>query len=81
MNSPSSIPNSRPAHRPLSAPALAARRAGEPARHPLDEPQVGPDNVELLDREAVVGQPVDRPLGGFVVVEARDGVPRRADRI
>jgi hypothetical protein len=54
---------------------------GEPARHPFHEPQAGADNVELLDREAVVGEPVDRPLGGFVVVEARDGVPRGTDRI
>ena len=27
---------------------------GEPARHPFDEPQVGSDNVQFLDREAVV---------------------------
>ena len=81
MNSPISIPNSRPAHRPLRAPALAARPRVEPARHPFHEPQLGSDNVEVLDREAVVGEPVDRPLGGFVVVEARDGVPRSADRI
>ena len=81
MNSPISIPNSRPAHRPLQGARARGAAPRQPARHPFHEPQLGSDNVEVLDREAVVGEPVDRLLGGFVVVEARHGVPRSADRI
>src|SRR6185437_15588437 len=54
---------------------------GQPPGHPLHQLQVGPDDVELLDREPVVGEPVDRPLGGPVVIEPGYGIPRGVDRV
>ena len=49
--------------------------AGQATGDALDRTQVRADDVELLDREPGLGQPIDRGLGTLVGLEAGDGVP------
>src|SRR2546430_3420294 len=81
VNSPNKMPISSPAHMPLSAPAAAARHLVSRPVTRSTSCRSDPDDVELLDREPVVGEPVDRPLGGPVVIEPGYGVPRGVDRV
>ncbi|MBO0890804.1 MAG: LD-carboxypeptidase [Acidothermales bacterium] len=49
---------------------------GQPARHALDEAQVGADDVDALDGEVLVGEAVDGGLCLLVGLVPGDGVPR-----
>src|SRR5690606_17988143 len=46
----------------------------EPAGHPLDLLEVGADDEHVLHREVVVGEVIDDPLGGRVVVVDAQGL-------
>src|SRR5882672_1533909 len=54
---------------------------GEPPCHPLHKAQTGADDVEVLDRKPLVGEPVDRRLCLLVGGVAGHGVPGHADRV